>query len=268
MKTLKRNWLILLIIFLTPIQSVQNQNVSSKSSSGLLYQWDFENNNPMHDLLEVNSNVTILKDPLDSMKNKVMCCFLPNGEYRTEASVGNPKIHYFYADSIDVNNGDEFWVGVRILKFKENYSGLNKSPSIFQIGPVQNPITYKGSTSAGHYQLLLNTQTDQWILREYNTQYNPNYTRDNISPVNYGKWENFVFHCKFRSNSTGLIEIWKNGKIIYSVTRPNGIKYDRTRIKWGVYIGAGNTAHEPLKCYFDDIKIGGAKSSYNEVAPE
>lgn len=64
------------------------------------------------------------------------------------------------------------------------------------------------------------------------------------------------------------MEVWKNDVKIYSAARQNGVQYDRTRIKWGIYIGAGNTVHETIKCYFDDIKIGNLNAGYNDVVPK
>jgi hypothetical protein len=231
----------------------------------ILYSWNFSESNSLHDLAELTSNVSIVADPLDST-NKVLQCILPNGEYRTEASVGAP--HYFNADNNDSIHGDEFWVGMRILKYKEPFTGSNTTPSIFQIGPVQNTVTYPGTTSAGHYQLTLSTTTNKWKWREYTSVFDPNTYSGEISSVNYGKWDRFVFHCRVRSNNTGLIEVWQNDVKIYSAARQNGIKYDRTRIKWGIYIGAGNTVHETLKCYFDDVKIGNRNAVYGDVVPK
>ena len=244
-----------------------NENPIDNSTTPrmLLYSWNFSESIPLHDLEEVNSNVTVVADPLDS-SNKVLQFVLPNGEYRTEASVGAP--YYFNADTNDSDHGDEFWVGMRILKYKEPFTGSNTTPSIFQIGPVQNTVTYPGTTSAGHYQLTLSTTSNKWKWREYTSVFDPNTYSGEISSVNYGKWDRFVFHCRVRSNNTGLIEVWQNDVKIYTATRQNGIKYDRTRIKWGIYIGAGNTVHETIKCYFDDVKIGNQNASYNDVVPK
>ena len=189
---------------------------------------------------------------------------MPNSEYRTEASIGATSPHYFYADSIDTAHGDESWVGLRILKFKEPFSGNNTNASIFQIGPVHN--IYYPKNGKGHYQLRLSTTTDTWKLREFESMCDPYNLNADISTVNYGKWNRFVFHCKFRSNNTGLMEIWQNDVKIYSETRQNGVKNARTRIKWGIYLGAGNTDHETIKCYFDDIKVGGSKANYEAVS--
>ena len=264
--------IIVLLFFTFSLQlgysqfSTDSSTIKQDKLSGLLYQWSFDEPNPFHDLAESTQNVTIVADPFNP-SNKVLCCYLPNGEYRSEVSVGNPKIHYFFADSIDNVHGEEIWIGVKILKMKEAYTGVNKSPCIFQIGPLKNEIIFPGKVSSGHFQLQLNTETDKWKWREFKSDYNFNYCKEDISPVNYGMWEKFVIHCVFKSNSQGLIEVWQNGTKIYSEKRQNGIRFDRTRIKWGVYIGAGNTEHEPLHCYYDNVKIGGRKSSYQEVEP-
>ena len=266
METLKINLLvcsILLLIFYSCHPNGDNPVINPTTAKKLLYEWNFSQSNPLHDLSELNSNVSIVVDPLDST-NKVLKFILPNGEYRTEAGVGYP--YYFYADTNDSVHGDEFWVGMRILKFKEPFSGSNTTASIFQIGPVQNTVTYPGVTSSGHYQLMLSTTTDKWRWREFTSVFDPNTNNSEIGSVNYGKWDRFVFHCRVRSNNTGLIEVWQNDVKIYAVTRQNAIQYDRTRIKWGIYIGAGNTVHETLKCYFDDVKIGNRNASYDDVS--
>ena len=238
---------------------------AAEKPKALMYQWNFSESNPLHDLNELTANVSIVADPLDST-NKVMQFVLSDGEYRSEASVGAKSPHYFYADSTDEVHGDEFWIGVRILKFKEPFTGSNTNVSIFQIGPVHN--IYFPKNGKGHYQLRLSTTTNKWKLREFESLCDPHSCNDDISSVNYGKWDRFVFHCRFRSNDTGLLEIWKNDVKIYSATRQNGIKNARTRIKWGVYLGAENTVHETIKCYFDDIKIGGLEANYDLVNPK
>ena len=232
----------------------------------LLYSWNFSESNPLHDLNELTPNVSIVSDPLDT-SNKVMQVVLPTGEYRTEASVGASSPHYFYIDvSKDSIHGDEIWAGVRILKYKEPFGGSNTNASIFQIGPVQR--TTDPTNGSGLYQLILSTSTDKWKWREFTSSCNPGYYNDTISTTRYGKWERFVFHCRFRSNNTGLMEVWKNDVKIYSAARQNGVQYDRTRIKWGMYVGAGNINHETAKCYFDDIKIGNRNASYEDVVPK
>lgn len=268
MKTLKKASLYFYAIFIFTCcnPTVENPIVNPPIAKKLLYSWNFSESNPLHDLNELTPNVSVVTDPLDAT-NKVMQVILPKGECRTEASVGASSPHYFYIDkSSDSIHGDEIWAGVRILKYKEPFGGSNTNASIFQIGPLHNTLDTKNGS--GHYQLILSTTTDKWKWREFTSSCNPGYYNDTISTTRYGKWERFVFHCRFRSNNTGLMEVWKNDVKIYAVTRQNGVQNTRTRIKWGIYVGTGNIDHETNKCYFDDIKIGGSKANYELVNPK
>jgi hypothetical protein len=265
MKVLKLCYLYSIFVLLLACKSNDDKAVEPVLPvNKLLYSWSFSEVNPLHDLAELTSNVSVVTDPLDAT-NKVMQVILPKGEYRTEASVGATSPHYFYIDkSTDFTNGDEIWAGVRILKYKEPLGGVNTNASIFQIGPLHRTIDTKNGS--GHYQLILSTKTDKWKWREFTSSCNPGYYNDTISTPKYGEWERFVLHCRFRSNNTGLMEVWKNDVKIYSAARQNGVEYARTRIKWGIYLGAGNVDHETIKCYFDDVKIGGANASYDDVS--
>lgn len=235
----------------------------------LLYSWDFEgDDDPMHDLGVVSGSFEITDDPLGDA-NKVLKCVLPRGEYRTELVIGTPGIHYFYCDSGDASTGDEIWAGFRVLKLRQTVSGSNNNVSTFQIGPVQNIVTYPGTTSAGHYQFQMNLKQNRWRIREYDSVYNPgNSTAEDLADIAYGHWESIVIHCIFRSSSDALFEIWKNGEKIFTRQRKNGIPHDRTRIQFGLYIGAGNTLDGDLICYFDDIRVGGNRSGFQEVDPD
>lgn len=258
---------VLVLSFLSCDDIDTNENKEPVSAKKILYEWNFSDEKPFHDLAELTENVSVVSDPLDST-NKVQQFILNKGESRTEVSVGASSPHYFYADKNDSVHGEEFWVGFKILKFKEPFTGANTSPSIFQIGPIQNTVSNPGITSKGHYQLMLNTESDEWKWREYSSDFNPNSYSSDISTINYGKWDRLVFHCIFRSDDTALIEIWQNDKKIYSKKRQNGTKHSRTRIKWGIYVGTSNKANEKLTCYFDDIKIGNQLSGYNDVVPK
>lgn len=242
---------------------------NSPTASAILHAWDFEGSEPLRELIEYDPNVvTVTADPLNPL-NKVMKCYLPDGSYRTECVVGdNGKIHFFHCDSQDKKTGRELWIGARILFIEqEAYVGTNNYSSTFQIGPVQNPVSLPGVTSAGHYQLQLGVKSHEWRWREFKSVYNPNEYVGNISKVSVGKWDRFVFHCIFRSDDNALMEVWQNDKKIYTCQRQNGIIGDRTRIQWGVYLGANNGSHTPLTCYFDDIKVGNVDANYDAVAP-
>ena len=234
--------------------------------SKVFLQWDFEKE-PTGLLGYPSANIQIVTDPLNPA-NKVMKVNLPEGEYRTEVSPNmrtSSSLNYFHADDSSIETGDEFWLGIRILKVHEDF---DCNPSIVQIGPINNPTNNPGVTSAGHYQLQWKSSYNKWRWREFQSTFDPNTTSTDMVTVNYGVWEKFVFHCKFKSNVNGLIEIWKDGQLIYGVTRQNGTAKSQTRIVWGVYGGAGFTTHPNLVCYFDDIKIGNRNAGYDDVVPK
>lgn len=250
-----------------------NENTEENKTTvqkNLMYSWDFEDpENPLAGLEYDGGNFEVVNEPLGD-KNRVLKCVLPKGEYRAEYCVSdtlnNMGIHYFYCDSEDEWNGNEFWVGFKVLKFREEVSGPNMYVSVFQIGPVNNPKIYPGVTSNGHYQFQINLKKDNWRLREFDTQFNPGHSiGEDLSSVKYAYWESFVIHCVFKSTPNALIEIWKNDKKIYEEQRNNGIPGDRTRVKFGLYMGAGNAFDSDLTIYFDDIKVGGSNASYNDV---
>lgn len=234
--------------------------------SKVFLQWDFEKE-PTGLNGYPSTNIQIVADPLNPA-NKVMKVSLPEGEYRTEVSPtkrNSTSLNYFHADDSSLESGDEFWLGIKILKPKEIFSG---QPVIVQIGPINNPTNNPGVTSAGHYQLQWKSDINKWRWREFSSTFNPNSTATDMVTVNYGVWEKFVFHCKFKSNANGLIEVWRNGELIYRVARQNGTAKSQTRIVWGVYTGIGNTNHPYASCYYDDVKIGNRNASYDDVAPK
>lgn len=245
---------------------VDSFNPTAKDYSKVFLQWDFEKE-PTGLMGYPSNDIQIVADPLNPT-NKVMKCTMAEGEYRTEVSPTmrtSTSLNYFHADDSSLETGDEFWLGIRILKPQEDYDG---NPSIVQIGPINNPTNNPGVTSAGHYQLQWKSAYNKWRWREFQSTFDPNTTSSDVVTVNYGVWERFVFHCRFRSNSTGLIEVWKDGKLVYSATRQNGTAKSQTRIVWGVYAGIGNTLHPDIVCYFDDIKIGNRNAGYDDVVPK
>jgi hypothetical protein len=142
-------------------------------------------------------------------------------------------------------------------------------PSIFQFGPVQNPISTAGTA---FLQLRIrNPQTlsgEQWNLRLFTgnimTPSSLNLPQEiGFASQDIKKWEHIVFHIKYGAGADGVIEFWINGVKYIEIKGPNAIPLNRNRIKWGVYGGIDNT---PMTAYFDDIKICGADCSYDLIS--
>ena len=94
-----------------------------------------------------------------------------------------------------------------------------------------------------------------------------------LGPYETGKWVDFVFHVKWSTGSDGLIEVWKEGKKVFSTTGENTYtdfdtgNYMKNGIyKWGWKKGyPTNTDKRVL--FIDDVRIGDESASYEDVAP-
>ena len=256
-----------------------------------LYQWNFEGTDALHDLFiedaSVQKNgVSIVADPLNPA-NKVCKTTLLKGNDRTELSVYTPdltKIIYFYADADkgftdkansipDVNSlGNEVWMSMKIYKPQEQNTGGIK-PCIAQLGPVSNASLTPPVSSSGLCQLRMRNGTtpsgDNWNWRVFGGTAYTSAALDvdnSFTQPSYGKWEKFVFHCIYSTGSNGLIEVWKDGVKFINTSGANAIAFNRFRIKWGLYLGIGSSAGQDLTCYYDDIKIGDKRSSYEAMS--
>lgn len=243
----------------------------------ILVIWDFEGDNPLHNLHiysenDINEQKNVVKDP-DNPDNNVMYIELEPGKDRNEVKWLETETYnyYFYANNNDINHGDEFWIGLKVYIPRLEKYQQNNSPSVFQIGPISRSENFDGSY--GFYQLMAPTHYAYWKWRKYYYEdYTPWAGPDGITEyptkLEYNKWERVVIHCILRDNDEGLIEIWKDDKKVYTCQQANAKVGTRVVIQFGVYIGVGNSSKDVLSCYYDDIKIGNALSGYDAVAPK
>ncbi len=200
--------------------------------------------------------------------------------------------------------GGELWVGFRLWVTTPSN---DRSTSYFQLGPVRDQA--KQNDSNGYYQLQLTRESSAatpllWRWREFMAMptrggvplvgaqariVNPGggdgyvtLPKLNAQPAgplrntfSSNQEDTWVAHLKMRSDSTGVVRIWRNGeKVVDSqvdgralpplAERRNALADDFTRVKWGPY-GAG----ERKVAIYADIRIaeGGADDGYRSVAP-
>ena len=93
-----------------------------------------------------------------------------------------------------------------------------------------------------------------------------------------GQWNDFVMHLNFTSDTDGFMRIWINGKLELDQSGRNYYE-EHSRypfFKMGLYQSQykfsgwsediiWNVNERTL--YHDELRIGGAQSSYDEVAP-
>lgn len=88
------------------------------------------------------------------------------------------------------------------------------------------------------------------------------------------RWTDWVFHIKFSWKRTGILEVWKDGKLVVSRTGPNCYNdffspYFKIGIyKWGwspLKVKPTSTAVRRV-IFFDEVKIGNSKVSYSDIS--
>ena len=88
-------------------------------------------------------------------------------------------------------------------------------------------------------------------------------------PAQLNEWQDFVMHIKPSSDSEqGFIKIWKDGQL-YVNERVALLHPDVSAMgawKMGVYVG--NPGHGERLLYTDELRVGNANSSFEEVSPK
>lgn len=88
-----------------------------------------------------------------------------------------------------------------------------------------------------------------------------------LGPVEKDKWLDIVYHVKHSYGSDGILQMWKNGRKVVDYYGPNSYNDGTTpMLKMGIYKRNWNQSSKRV-IFFDDIRVGGAGASYNDVAP-
>ncbi|WP_215223462.1 polysaccharide lyase [Echinicola shivajiensis] len=96
------------------------------------------------------------------------------------------------------------------------------------------------------------------------------YDEYDLAKVERGKWHTFTYHFIHSTGSSGLIEIWHNGKKVMSRSGGNMRKgYDQPRFKVGIYKWKWNygktTDTDKRVLYYDNIRIGDDDTSLSMI---
>lgn len=90
--------------------------------------------------------------------------------------------------------------------------------------------------------------------------------------VEPGKLVNWVFHVKWATDSSGVIEIWKDGSLAYRTTGQNAYVLSTNRtpyLKTGIYRPSRKnttTSEAPIVVRVSDVRIGRADAKYADVS--
>lgn len=186
----------------------------------------------------------------------------------------------------DSKHGYRSELGLKPGSKKEGWYGFsNYFPASFIKDPVQeavlqfqaHPDLIKGEAwrSPPVALIILN---DRFILDLRHdaravTQGELKLTRIDLGPVDKDVWNDWVFHVKWAWDNTGILEVWKNNKLIVSRKNMPNCYNDLTYpyLKIGLYKwewGWKATPAVQKRVYFlDELTIGTAAAGYNGVYP-
>lgn len=96
-----------------------------------------------------------------------------------------------------------------------------------------------------------------------------------LGTITKDTWQSYVIHVNHSSGSTGIIEIWRDGKLLFTYKGANMYRVtgDIHNPNWklGIYKSAWNgtakTKTSKRVLYFDDIKLGNERATLQEMAP-
>lgn len=97
----------------------------------------------------------------------------------------------------------------------------------------------------------------------------------NLGAIDKNKWHSYVMHVQHSADSKGLVEMWRNGKILLKYAGQNmyPVTGDFKMPNWklGIYKstwnGSSTTMTDRRVLLYDEIKMGSEKATYTEMLP-
>lgn len=189
--------------------------------------------------------------------------------YRTEVSL-NGRVKFvqgednWYGFSVYLPSNyvaDPVW---EIVAQWHNIPDENLGESNTNLNPPLGLHTEKGKWT------LLSIWDSRPVTNKANYEGKQNY---DLGAYETNKWTDWVFHIKWVPDSTGILQVWKDGKLVIDKRGPIGFNdAEVPYFKFGLYKGwrdrqnpAGVVSERVL--YHDEIRVAGAGGRYEDVAP-
>ncbi len=178
--------------------------------------------------------------------------------------------------------GKEYWIGfsVYLEDWANNPADWN---SLVQCRPMPGNMNWSCDPGINGFTLY----TDNWT-KNNEIKFHAEIHKDPMNTVPVGgaiggtawqapapnnKWTDFVINLKFSTGSDGFIKLWANGELVVNLKGPNILYRDQCGkprepwmfLKFGSYKAYEHKTRRSV--YYDDIKIAGGNSNYNDVAP-
>lgn len=128
--------------------------------------------------------------------------------------------------------------------------------------------------------MLLGILNDRFVLEirsdasQVTVQGNFTFTRIDLGPVDKEVWHDWVFHIKWAYDNTGMLEVWKDKKLVLTRNnQPNAYNdamspYFKVGVyKWDWSNPAIKTLSENRTLYVDEVTIGTKYATFEKVSP-
>ena len=178
----------------------------------------------------------------------------------------------------------ERWYGERIFVPNDWVFDPNRAVSI-----VLQWHAVRGNWRATFPNLEISIGNTNWFIRQsYGcAQTQPTRTQKILAdPVQRGAWVSWVIHARWSPNTDGLLQIWKDGKLVMDAKGTNvystiGVEYT-PYLKTGIYHPEWHLNKEGRReafeketpvstnivIYVTDIKIGNERAKFEDVVPK
>ena len=225
-----------------------------------------------------NSLISLAQNSLTSWNSLQGCCsysiqrsssYTRAGSYSTryelnstDADVAASKRTEASRYSYDEPSGDiERWYGTSFYL-----------PQDYITDPAPELLTQWQSTKAVSPPLAIWTLNGKWYIVQ---ALDAGTSQTAIGDYVKGVWTDFVVHVKWSTGSDGLIEVWKDGVKVFTksgintyvgITTGNYMKVGIYKWPWKKTDTYNSTTTQRVM-YADEIRIGNALATYNDVKP-
>lgn len=222
------------------------------------------------------------EDFLNGWGNKQKCCDYSITQSSEVARAGKSAVKFVLLKTDeDVSKGkrSEITQNPESSTEVERWYGISFYLSDWATDPAPELIIQWHQTAEGNGiapPLGLWVKNNNFFVAKTNDATGTGADRTDIGPVTINKWIDFVFHIKWSVKPGGLVEIWQDGKKVYSkegVNNAGSIRgnYLKTGIyKWPWYTkykGSYISNQEQRILYVDEVRIGNEHATYDDVKP-
>lgn len=241
--------------------------------SGQFGRWNFSEDDRYRLMNATPERISIVDAPGLPAGEKAVRFFVPRGPDSFRAEISLPSEKGF----------NERWYGQRVFIPEEWVFDPGKGNDI-----VMQWHAVPGNGKPTYPNLEISIGNDRWFIRQSfgSAQTKPTRTNTKLDELlKRGVWVSWVIHAKWSPNDDGLLQIWKDAKVVFERKGPNvygtiGVDYT-PYLKTGIYHPEWHLDTESKRSAFEkeqteavskvvyvtNCKIGDERARYDDVAP-